>query len=74
MELRKIEQRKRERDRKTQDLQKLITAADQADPRKSDKKSSKKSSTRHKSVNNSTSTVSILMSLKIKCSAWYKDN
>ncbi|XP_003425537.1 DNA methyltransferase 1-associated protein 1 [Nasonia vitripennis] len=56
-ELRKIEQRKKERDRKTQDLQKLITAADQADPRKSDKKSSKKSSTRHKSVNNSTSTV-----------------
>lgn len=44
-ELRKIEQRKKERDRKTQDLQKLITAADhQADPRKSERKSSKKSS------------------------------
>jgi len=44
-ELRKIEQRKKERDRKTQDLQKLITAADhQADPRKSERKSSKKNS------------------------------
>lgn len=44
-ELRKIEQRKKERDRKTQDLQKLITAADhQADPRKTERKSSKKSS------------------------------
>ena len=44
-ELRKIEQRKRERDRKTQDLQKLITAADhQADPRKSERKASKKNS------------------------------
>ncbi|XP_011495755.1 PREDICTED: DNA methyltransferase 1-associated protein 1 [Ceratosolen solmsi marchali] len=42
-ELRKIEQRKKERDRKTQDLQKLITAADnQVDPRKIDRKSSKK--------------------------------
>jgi DNA methyltransferase 1-associated protein 1 len=41
--LRKIEQRKKERDRKTQDLQKLITAADnQVDPRKIDRKSSKK--------------------------------
>lgn len=50
-ELRKIEQRKKERDRKTQDLQKLITAADnQTDSRKTDRKSSKKSSnaTRHK--------------------------
>ncbi|XP_051174147.1 DNA methyltransferase 1-associated protein 1 isoform X1 [Leptopilina boulardi] len=44
-ELRKIEQRKKERDRKTQDLQKLITAADhQSDPRKSERKSSKKNS------------------------------
>ena len=44
-ELRKIEQRKKERDRKTQDLQKLITAADhQADPRKTERKSSKKNS------------------------------
>lgn len=44
-ELRKIELRKKERDRKTQDLQKLITAADhQADPRKNERKSSKKSS------------------------------
>ncbi|XP_063971892.1 DNA methyltransferase 1-associated protein 1 [Diachasmimorpha longicaudata] len=45
-ELRKIEQRKKERDRKTQDLQKLITAADhQADPRKSEKKAVKKNTT-----------------------------
>lgn len=44
-ELRKIEQRKKERDRKTQDLQKLITAADnQADPRKTERKPSKKTS------------------------------
>lgn len=43
-ELRKIEQRKKERDRKTQDLQKLITAADhQADPRKNERKPTKKS-------------------------------
>lgn len=43
-ESRKIEQRKRERDRKTQDLQKLITAADhQADPRKNERKPTKKS-------------------------------
>ncbi|XP_046751997.1 DNA methyltransferase 1-associated protein 1 [Diprion similis] len=42
-ELRKIEQRKKERDRKTQDLQKLITAADhQVDPRKTERKSTKK--------------------------------
>lgn len=42
-ELRKIEQRKKERDRKTQDLQKLITAADhQADPRKNERKPAKK--------------------------------
>lgn len=50
-ELRKIEQRKKERDRKTQDLQKLITAADnQIDAKKNEKKSSKKStnSSRHK--------------------------
>lgn len=38
-ELRKIEARKKERDKKTQDLQKLITAADsQADPRKQERK------------------------------------
>lgn len=44
-ELRKIEQRKKERDRKTQDLQKLITAADhQADPRKNERKPAKKRS------------------------------
>ncbi|XP_025601971.1 DNA methyltransferase 1-associated protein 1 isoform X2 [Athalia rosae] len=42
-ELRKIEQRKKERDRKTQDLQKLITAADhQVDSRKTERKSTKK--------------------------------
>ena len=60
-ELRKIEQRKKERDRKTQDLQKLITAADhQADPRKNDRKSSKKSSntTRHKLSKTDSSSVS----------------
>ncbi|XP_023248018.1 DNA methyltransferase 1-associated protein 1 [Copidosoma floridanum] len=44
-ELRKIEQRKKERDKKTQDLQKLITAADhQTDFKKNDKKISKKNS------------------------------
>ncbi|KAG8317542.1 DNA methyltransferase 1-associated protein 1 [Homalodisca vitripennis] len=38
-ELRKIEARKKERDKKTQDLQKLITAADnQGDPRKLERK------------------------------------
>ncbi|RZF36479.1 hypothetical protein LSTR_LSTR011266 [Laodelphax striatellus] len=42
-ELRKIEARKKERDKKTQDLQKLITAADsQTDPRKQEKKFPKK--------------------------------
>ncbi|XP_063239925.1 DNA methyltransferase 1-associated protein 1 isoform X2 [Bacillus rossius redtenbacheri] len=42
-ELRRIETRKKERERKQQDLQKLITAADsQAEARKSDKKVSKK--------------------------------
>lgn len=60
-ELRKIEQRKKERDRKTQDLQKLITAADhQADPRKSERKSSKKnSSSRNRPNKTDTSHVSI---------------
>lgn len=51
-ELRRIEQRKKERDRKTQDLQKLITAADhQVESRKFDRKSSKRSScsNRHRS-------------------------
>ncbi|XP_066907940.1 DNA methyltransferase 1-associated protein 1 isoform X1 [Halyomorpha halys] len=38
-ELRKIEARKKERDRKTQDLQKLITAADnQEEPKKTERK------------------------------------
>lgn len=38
-ELRKIEARKKERDKKAQDLQKLITAADsQGDPRKLERK------------------------------------
>lgn len=56
-ELRKIEQRKKERDRKTQDLQKLITAADhQADPRKSERKSSKKSSSSSRNRPNKTDT------------------
>ncbi|GLH00476.1 hypothetical protein R5R35_006596 [Gryllus longicercus] len=42
-ELRKIEARKKEREKKQQDLQKLITAADsQADPRRPDKKVNKK--------------------------------
>ncbi|KAL7294912.1 hypothetical protein TKK_0011833 [Trichogramma kaykai] len=46
IELRKIEQRKKERDRKTQDLQKLITAADnQTETKKNDRKSSKKTNT-----------------------------
>lgn len=54
-ELRKIEQRKKERDRKTQDLQKLITAADhQADPRKNERKSSKKSSSSSRNRPNKT--------------------
>lgn len=42
-ELRKIEARKREREKKQQDLQKLITAADsQAEVRKVEKKITKK--------------------------------
>jgi hypothetical protein len=42
-ELKKIELRKKEREKKTQDLQKLITAADnQAEARKLDKKAQKK--------------------------------
>jgi DNA methyltransferase 1-associated protein 1 len=42
-ELKKIEVRKKEREKKTQDLQKLITAADnQAEARKLDKKAQKK--------------------------------
>ncbi|XP_074642063.1 DNA methyltransferase 1-associated protein 1-like [Tubulanus polymorphus] len=42
-ELKKIEQRKKEREKKTQDLQKLITAADSnVDARKHDKKNPKK--------------------------------
>lgn len=40
-ELKKIELRKKERDKKTQDLQKLITAAD-SEARKQDKKNPKK--------------------------------
>lgn len=59
-ELRKIEQRKKERDRKTQDLQKLITAADhQADPRKSERKSSKKSSSSSRNRPNKTDTAHV---------------
>ena len=42
-ELKKIEQRKKERDKKTQDLQKLITAADTStDPRRNERKQNKK--------------------------------
>jgi len=42
-EYRRIEARKKERDKKTQDLQKLITAADtQADGRRADRKLPKK--------------------------------
>ena len=42
-ELKKIEARKKEREKKQQDLQKLITAADcQAETRKSEKKLTKK--------------------------------
>lgn len=42
-ELRKIDARKREREKKTQDLQKLITAADnQAEARSGEKKVQKK--------------------------------
>lgn len=61
-ELRKIEQRKKERDRKTQDLQKLITAADhQAETRKNDRKVSKKSgsTSRHKISRSDSSNVSL---------------
>ncbi|KAG5306128.1 DMAP1 protein, partial [Acromyrmex insinuator] len=66
-ELRKIEQRKKERDRKTQDLQKLITAADhQADPRKSERKSSKKSSSSTRNRPNKTDTSHAVESAGIK--------
>lgn len=42
-ELRKIEARKKERDRKTQDLQKLISAADsQSEPKKAERKFTRK--------------------------------
>jgi len=42
-ELKKIEQRKKEREKKTLDLQKLITAADSnLDARRSERKASKK--------------------------------
>ena len=45
-ELKKIEQRKKEREKKTQDLQKLISAADSnidsANARKGDRKQTKK--------------------------------
>ncbi|XP_035699904.1 DNA methyltransferase 1-associated protein 1-like [Branchiostoma floridae] len=41
-ELKKIEMRKKEREKKTQDLQKLITAADSSDARRSERKSTKK--------------------------------
>jgi len=42
-ELKKIEQRKKEREKKTLDLQKLITAADSnADPRRPERKTTKK--------------------------------
>jgi DNA methyltransferase 1-associated protein 1 len=42
-ELKKIELRKKEREKKTQDLQKLITAADSnIDSRKTDKRQTKK--------------------------------
>ena len=42
-ELKKIEQRKKEREKKTQDLQKLITAADNSmEARRSDRKATKK--------------------------------
>ena len=42
-ELKKIEQRKKEREKKTQDLQKLITAADSnMENRRSDRKATKK--------------------------------
>ncbi|XP_029156449.1 DNA methyltransferase 1-associated protein 1 [Nylanderia fulva] len=66
-ELRKIEQRKKERDRKTQDLQKLITAADhQADPRKSERKSSKKNSSSSRNRPNKTDTSHAVESAGIK--------
>ncbi|KAL0124092.1 hypothetical protein PUN28_006112 [Cardiocondyla obscurior] len=66
-ELRKIEQRKKERDRKTQDLQKLITAADhQADSRKSERKSSKKSSSSSRNRPNKTDTAHAVESAGIK--------
>ena len=47
-ELKKIEARKKERERKTQDLQKLISQADSQNdtPRKTDKKLPKKKQTK----------------------------
>jgi len=72
-ELRKIEQRKKERDRKTQDLQKLITAADhQADPRKSERKSSKKSSSSSRNRPNKTDASHVRCKI-ILCVHLYQD-
>lgn len=52
-ELKKIELRKKEREKKTQDLQKLITAADSNfDSRRSEKKQTKKKiHTPHQKIN-----------------------
>ena len=71
-ELRKIEQRKKERDRKTQDLQKLITAADhQADPRKSERKSSKKNSSSSRNRPNKTDTSHVCCEIILCIMLWY---
>lgn len=54
-ELKKIELRKKEREKKTQDLQKLITAADSnIDSRKADKKKSNKKFQQQQKVKDTT--------------------
>lgn len=60
-ELKKIELRKKEREKKTQDLQKLITAADSNfDARRSEKKQTKKKiHTPHQKINPTVVGVSI---------------
>lgn len=60
-ELKKIELRKKEREKKTQDLQKLITAADSnIDSRKADKKKANKKFQQQQKVKD-TSAVSVLI-------------
>lgn len=71
-ELRKIEARKKEREKKTQDLQKLITAADnQSDNRKAEKKITKKK-LQHPSRPRTDGTVSFpVIVFDLRICVWY---